>query len=354
MKLERTALLAALSTIKPAIASKDLVEELAHVWFDGSYAMAYNDAELGMQVPLETEFVGGIRGSLLFGLLHNSRAKDVEFSHEDDGNALALKAGRSHSTLTLLNPSRTPWRFPKVNKAKAFKIDEDFIAGMKIVLVSAGSDTTIPETLGVTLYFDPEALALYTTDSNAIASVLMDRPKTKTSTKRVILPTAFCEQVLRLCSGNGFFEVQDDCVLAGNEEGVLIYARIVDAPRPLKLPQKVDQFEKFPKAAKFEIPAGLSLALDRIGVLFEGLVGETMLVEIAVGIMSLSANIQGRGKLEETLQIPEDVPAITFRIQPALLRRALFAATHMVCFEDVVRLSGKNDFVYLASNDHMS
>lgn len=355
MKIARIPLLEALNTVKPALASKDLIEELTHVWFDGKFAMAYNDAELGIQVPCPTPFKGGIRGALLTGLLQNSRAKEVTFEEAGDG-AMLLKAAQARATLSVLEPARMAavWKFPPVNMKNSFALTEDFALALRSVLISVGNKVEIPDTLGVTFIGD-DGLSLYATDSDTIATMQIDAPKGFKRGDRILVPTAFCEQLLKLIGrAGGFMEVCKDCVVAGNDDGALIYARLIDAPKPSPLDKLVAKHDKFPKGAKFQIPERLSLALDRMAVLFEGMTGETMLVKIGGGEMRMLAKVKGRGELDDSVDIPDDVPAITFRTEPSRIKRALATATYMVCSEDAVRMSDPRGFVYLASNSMMA
>jgi hypothetical protein len=348
MKIPRIEFLEALNTVKPALASKDLIEELTLLWFDGKTVMAYNDAELGIQVPLGVDFKGGVRGSLLLGLLSNSRAKEIELT--PDGDFIALKAARTRASLDLYEVGRSVWKFPTPDSKKSFRLSQRVLDGLKYVLIATGKDTTTPETLGVTVYMDGESLDLFSTDADTIAADHF-KLKGQHTCEHVILPTAFCEQVLRLCDDGSFLEFKKDCVLAINKAGAMIYARTIRAPKRFEFFDMVNKYDDFPKAARFEIPERLSLALDRMGVLFDGMNNETMLVKIGDGVMRMEAHVKSRGDLKDSVVIPDDVPPVSFRTEPGRLKRALDLATHMVCTEDAVRLSNKNGFVYLASNN---
>ncbi|HKX35117.1 MAG TPA: hypothetical protein VJM79_00425 [Rhizorhapis sp.] len=349
MKCERIALLDAVNTVKPALAVKDLIEELAHVWFDGQTMTAYNDADLGIQVPFETPFIGGIRGSLLLGLLINSRAKDVELDDSEEGH-MKIVAARTRAKLAVLDAERAVWQFPEINRKAALDITPDFVRALKAVLVSVGNDTSIPEKLGVTLLADDE-LRMFTTDSKAICGVSVAMPKGKGLRKgdSIILPTAFCEQILRLCAAGGFLELRKDCAIAGNASGVLVYARLVDVTKPLPFVETIDRHNKFPKGARFEIPSKLALALERSIVLLEGLVGETVNISAMAGKLRLEASAEGRGTIKDFITLPEGVPDIEINVDPSLVKRALVLATHMAINSDAVVLTGDDGLVYLAS-----
>jgi DNA polymerase III sliding clamp (beta) subunit (PCNA family) len=349
MKLERKLLLDALNMVKPALATKDLIEELSHCWFDGEYVMAYNDAELGIQVELETPFKGGIRGSLLLGLLHNSRAKEITLEEADEGTML-LKAARTRATLSVLDYERCPWKFPEIDPKKAYEItNQDFIPALERVLIATGKDTSVPETMGVTIKAGDGKIVLYATDSsNVIATESIDTKSTRWDGTRIV-PKAFCEEFLSLCSDKGRIEFRKDSVVGQTPDNVQIYARLVHTRKPLDFEDMIGKHSKFTKEAKFETPERLSLALDRMSVLFEGLINEKMKVTLGQGKMRLEAKVEGRGELKDSVVIPDNVPELEFWTEPAFIRRALDLTTHMVCSEDSVRMSGGR-FVYLVSN----
>lgn len=350
MKYARAAMLDALNTCKPALAVKDLVEELTHVWFDGETMTAYNDADLGIQVPFKTDFKGGIRGSLLLGLLHNSRAKEVEIEPADEDGHMKLVAARTRAKLPVLETERAVWEFPKVGTKDTFDITPDFVRALRAVLISVGNDTSIPEKLGVTVIADGGA-RMYTTDSNSIATIKVAAPKGKWLAKgeRVILPTAFCEQLLRLCSTGGFMEIRKDSVVAGNDQGVVVYARLVDCPNPLDLAGIVAQHRALPKGAVFEVPPKLALALDRAIVVLEGVVGESVDMWIGAGKLRLEAHVEGRASLKDFITMPEGVPDVQLRVDPSLVKRGLPHAVDMAITEQAVLLMGADDFLYMAS-----
>lgn len=346
MNIDRIALLAAINTVKPALATKDLVEELCMVWFDGQHAMAYNDAELGIQVPFKCPFTGGIRGELLLGLLSNSRAREITLDPDGDGK-MKLKAARMKAELSVLNGSRSIWQFPEPNKKASFPIPEAFIAGLKAVLVSVGNDTSIPEKLGVTVQFHG-GVTLYSTDSVSMAQVQLEM-NTKAKAKSIILPTAFCEQLLRLCSKGGFIELRDDCAIAGNEDGVNIFARLVYSAKPLNFASIIEKHERWSKGAEMEVPDRLPLALERALVLLNGVPKAAVDFTIEEGHLTLETKADGRGHAKDVISIPDHVPDISVRLDPELIKRALPFAESMIFTNAALIMRAGDDFTYIAA-----
>lgn len=348
MNHDRVAMLAALNLVKPALATKDLVEELAHVWFDGETVTAYNDADLGIQAPFESPFKGGIRGALILGLLHNSRAKEVIFEEVGEGEVM-LKAARAKVRLSVLDPERAVYELPG-ESTNTFKFDDSFIDALKLSLLSVGNDTSIPEKMGVTISVTKQYIDFYTTDSKTIAHADIKRPeKGPKPGLRAILPTAFCEQLIRLCGNGGYLDVQDDIVMARNSDNVLIWARLVEmADKPFDFEGAMERNLKGSDNAEYEIPSRLSLALDRALTMLDGLPDEPAKFSVADGKLRVEVTAEGRGELKDSVDITGEAPEATFKIAPNLIKRALPLTTHMWASARVVYMQGEG-FRYIAT-----
>jgi DNA polymerase III sliding clamp (beta) subunit (PCNA family) len=353
MNLERIAMLAALNTVKPALATKDLIEELAHCWFDGKTVTAYNDADLGIQVPFEAPFKGGIRGALLLGLLSNSRAKEVSIEPSDKKDGpMILKAARARVELAVLAPERAVWAFPAPEPGKGFQMSAAFLEGLRSVLISVGNDTSIPEKQGVTLDANGKGdLTMFTTDAKSIARLDLSDPKLKQKF-RAIIPTTFCQRVLRLCAEGDVLELRKDCVIASNADGVLLYARLVAVEQPCnffeifdrELPDGMSDIEGL-----FEIPGRLALALERAIVLTDGASEGQVRLFSDAGKLKIEASAPGRGELnDDSVPIPPDIPDFDCFIDPDLLKRAIPLCTHMA-FNKSLFMDDGAGFSYLAA-----
>ena len=349
MILERAAMLEALGTVRPALATKDLIEELTHVWFDGESIMAYNDADLGIQVPFESPFQGGIRGQLLIGLLTNSRAKEISLE-PSKGSAMILKAARARVELAVLGPERAVWAFPAPKPKEAFPLSEAFLGGLKSVLISVGNDTSLPEKQGVTMDADGKGnLTMFTTDAKSIARFDLKEVKLKHKF-RAIVPTAFCQQLLRLCAEGDLLELRSDCVIASNVKGVNIYARLVACEQPR------DFFEIFEREVPggepeglFEIPGRLALALERAIVLIDGAQEDAVRVWSDAGKMFIGASAAGRGELsDDSVVLPKGIPDFDCLIMPDLVKRAIPYCTHMA-FGSCLCMDDGEGFSYLVA-----
>ena len=349
MPFARKDLLDTLNLAKPALASKDLVEELVCFWFDGKTVWAYSDI-IGIQIPLATDFVGGLRGNLILGLLEKSRAKDVTISPSENGEML-LKAANAKLTLALLENERALWEVPDFDKGNAFVVDKSFIKAIENVLVSIGGDTSVPDQLGVTLLCDDQFLDMYTTDNSTISWQRLDKPKGY-NVERVVIPAAFCEQLLRLMSDGCYLIVNDESVMAKNNKNIFLFSRVVDCPRPLDLVGQVqselpeDFYDKL-----VTLPTRLKLAIERIMVVLQGQVGNPakFYVDEKKQFLRLFSK-SDLGEVRDSMKLEEEHLSIELNVDPTLVKRSLEGRTHFMLTENCMILFGPDDFIHLISS----
>lgn len=348
MKIERTALAAKLAIVAPALATKDLIEDLCQLWFFGDSVVAYNDI-IGIDVALRSEFKGGVRGSLLIGLLDKSRAKEITIE-VDDNDQVTFKAAGAKLSLARFRPEAAPWRFPDFNEKAAFKVDETFVKAINRALISVGGDSAIPDQLGVTILAEEDGwLNFYSTNDKSLLWIGMKEPK-GWDVKRLIVPQSFCEQFVRLCKDGGDLLVTDDSIMAQNAAGTRLYSRLVDSQRPLDFGRVISG--SLPKDYKYKnlipIPTRLALALDRIAVVMVGKGAEPIDVDIEGDTLRLAGKTE-RAEIKDLLRLEENHPTVRMRIDPVPVRRALEYCDRMLFTERVLIMAGPDGLVYLVS-----
>lgn len=348
MKTERTTLLAALDVVKPAIATKALLEELTHVWFSKGQIVAYDDV-LGIRVPFECDGLeGGLKGALISGLLNASGAKTVEISV--DGKEAELKAARAKLKLAVLDPDRAVWDFPNTKKSSFFPLSKELLAALSDVLIAVGQDTSIPDQLGVTFVMTEDGLSLYTTDSKTIAEAFVKKPKDY-DVDHVVLPTPFIEQLLRLCGPDGEMAILKDSVVAYSKSGIGIYARLVDCPDPSDFETELQRAlpKGFRKAA-VDIPEVMKLAVERALVVLDGKVAEPISLYVKDKVLHMEAE-SGLGELRDQIPLEQEHEDVDIKVDPALIKRALEKCDKMLVADRCLCMIGRGgDFVYVISS----
>jgi DNA polymerase III sliding clamp (beta) subunit (PCNA family) len=349
MNFQRKELLDTLNIVKPGLASKDLVEELTCNWFQGDTLYAYNDL-IGIQIPFKTDFTGGLRGSLLLGLLDKSRAKEVSISPLNDGNEMLLKAANTRLTLALLEQNRALWEVPEFDKSKSFVIGKDFLLALENVLISIGGDTSIPDQLGVTLLATNDTLDLFTTDNSTISWYRLPKPKGY-NVERVIIPAIFCEQLLRLCKDGAYLVVTDEAVMAQNSKGIFLFSRLIESQRPLDLADIVaSSLPETYEENLITVPSRLKLAIERVNIVLENHVGQPadFYIEEGSNFLRLYAKTDN-GEIKDSMKLDQEHSIVRISVDPTLVKRALNGRTQFLLTDNCFVLAGPGEFIHLIS-----
>jgi DNA polymerase III sliding clamp (beta) subunit (PCNA family) len=348
MKTERTKLLAALDIVKPAIAAKALLEELTHVWFLDKRLIAYDDV-IGISAPFDAEEIqGGIKGQLIVGLLNASGAKNVELTAK--GDEALLKAARAKLNLALLEPERAVWDFPKVKNNAFSPLSKELLAGLADVLIAVGQDTSIPDQLGVTFQLAEDGLTLFTTDSKTIAQCFVPAPK-GFDEEYMVVPTQFCEQLLRLGNDKTQVALIKGGIVANCESGVGIYSRLVDVPDPSDFTDTLQRaLPKNYNSVAVPIPGNMRLAIERALVVLNGKVAEPISMTVKDGILNLECR-SDLGELHDEIELDGKHEDASLQIDPTLIKRALDKCDSMLLADSCFAMIGrKGNFVYVISS----
>lgn len=347
MQVAREDFLAVTALVEPALASKDLMEELTHLWFSGETVTAFNDT-ICIEAPLQTEFKGGIRGSLLYGLLSNSRAKTVKFLEDHQAHEMRLRAGAMRAKVPLLDPERSFFTCPRLEADKAFKVTQDLLDGLRRVLVSTGTDVSVPDHLGVAFVVEGNILHLYTTDSKTISWARVELPKSYTA-PRVCVPTVFCQQILQLCREGDLIQIKEDSVLAETDDGIRMFSRLVNIERPRDYGKILEK--KAPSKYRdhmIPIPARLRLAIKRVCVVLES--GHPEPVKIALDEEYLKIeSISSFGEVRDSIKLEKPHDEIVGHVDPLLIQRSLDVCTEFLMAEECLVMGKSPNYTYLVS-----
>lgn len=345
MKIPRLELLTALKMAEPALATKSIIEELTYFWFTGEHLVGYNDI-LGITIPLRTEFKGGIKGSLLLGLLEKSRARDVEFLLSD--TELLVKAANARLSLSYTDIARAIWTEPEFDNPIEFSITKEFLQAIEDVLVSVGYDTSVPDQLGVTLLPDTNTLYFFTTDSKTISRSMLPFDCNGLP-ERMILPLTFCEQLLKLCKKGGTLLLSATSVCAVNKENVHLFTRLIETTRPLEFHLTMNNaMAQLEDNHLIAIPNRFKLALERVSIVLSVNVGEPALFSIDDGVLHMHAKT-GLGEINDSMRLDEVHSSIDVHVDPLLIKRAVASCSSFCIGPSCVFLSKQPHFMHLIS-----
>jgi hypothetical protein len=355
MKIDRKELLAILNRCAPALSSnKNQLEELSCFWFSGKHVEAYDDL-IGVRVDFKTEFTGGVRGEKLLRILDASFEDDVEVEEADDAN-FDLKIGEAWIKLASRKYDDWFWE-PKVPEDEGYIVTKEFIEAVKLTLISVGeARIQNPEQRGITIIQNGAGVAdLYSTDAATISYMPVVAKDSVFSTfdhERVILPTEFCEQLLKIGEGAElrFDENAVYCLaeveFGGKSRNVLLFSKLVPDDSPEDIAGTVKFYDK---PGGFPIPNKMSPVLDRATVLLGD--GAPLLLSVKEGFLYLYAESPQYGEVDDRLPLKglENQNELKVKVDPALVKRGLEGRETMMVADNCLLLRGPGKFLHIVS-----
>lgn len=341
MLIERAEFANLLARLKPALRGSGSIPSLTHLWFDGKSVTAY-DGGFGIRLALETELQCGVPGTPFMGLLATSVLKETTL--EQGKSYLNVQFGKHTSKLATLDLDQNIWPFPAKlpKKAPTFELGEDFIEGLRKVLVVKASTPTRVEHHGIMAECEDGKLYLYTTDTMTMASVAVE---SDADFKKILLPRLFAEQIVSQAPAGIDLVVLDDCLIAVGDD-VTFYSNVLDISAADDLGKVVaDQQASHPRPV--DIPAGLEGALSRAEIL-AGKEEAVVTLSVEKGNLVVTGDYS-LGKLKETLELEGTHAAARLDIKAQHLHRALTSTEKLSLTSDSMVLRGEPDFLYIVS-----
>ena len=351
--MNRIDLLDKLKLVAPALSDNNLVPVLSHFWLLGDRLMAYND-QISISTSLKSDFKGAVPGSTLIDLLSASRAKDVELivGKEVPEGQLLIKAASSRLKLPYL-PSKATELFTMPKPDPAFVLDvspEPFLAAIESCLRSVREDTSIPDSLGITIIPQGKFVDMYATND---ATISHSQVKLRGDTKfkdRVILSGAFCRQMLSLATEDkaSIIEIHDDYSLFKCGDTIL-FGRLVNVEKPLDFASIIDtHFSEDTEKNLITIPTKLQLILDRAVIITES---KSERSKTAVSIKdgkALFYSKSDKGEVRDSMLVEQHHPDVDITIEPKLMQAGFGHFDKMVLSETCVVMI-KDNSLYLIS-----
>lgn len=351
--MNRKDLVDTLDLLWPAVAKADLIPQFKTFTFGDGEVYAHND-ELTIIAPCEYKEKEpfAVNADHLYGILHNSRAEecDFEFDKDQEGTAI-VKAGRTTAKLSFFSSDDLLWNEPeKEDWDLKTKLDERALMGVKVCLVTTSTDVTKPSLMGV-VFNAGDGVSLYSCDSDALTHYILDHENKKDMQARYMLPTSFCEAVLKIAAKLDEKEVKlfadEDYVFAKIGE-FRAYGRIISGGDELNHQEVIDKTLKG-EPAYFPVPAGLNDALSRARALADAESTPTLLT-VADGRLKLVTKTADGNVVRDSVKLKGEVPEVEARVSAALMQRALKTSDELAIQEKCTcyRL-GKNLFQLLAN-----
>lgn len=331
--MNRSDLVRTLELVKPALAVTNMIPIFQCFTFAGGFVSAYNDT-IAILGPADTKESFGIHGNTLLGLLSNSNAENVILSLEHD--TAILKLGKTVSKLPFQPKENFLFEEPKDDWEFKLQVTESFVEALKLCLETVSSDTTQAALLGITLEND----LMYSCNGDCLTRIKL-KNKAKS---RVLMPTAFCEAVVRLWSSltmtGGFLRFNTEWVYADFGAWV-VYGRILEISEPIDFVKLIKSTVNNNIPPCYPFPDGFSEALSRARVLADPESQKTI-VTITKNKMTLLTETH-MGEIKDDFKL-EGHPDVVANINASHLQNALGSCIGMAVLEKCIILEAPDVF----------
>lgn len=188
MKIEKTLIQKALETVKPGLASKEMIEQTTSFCFLKGNVVTYND-EISISCPVEElELEGAVNASELYSFI--TKVKGDEISLEVQENELLLRCGRSKAGLALQSEVVLPIEeIGKITKWK--KLPKGFFKALSFAMAACSNDMSRP--IFTCVHINGESIE--GTDSYRIAKYTLEE---EVPVEPFLLPARICNTIIRM------------------------------------------------------------------------------------------------------------------------------------------------------------
>lgn len=267
--MERKTFLDALEVVEPAIAGDQAtLPILTHLWFDKETVMAFNDV-VALRAPLATPVAGAVPGHTLLVILRASTAREIAIEVGDLD--VTVKVAGAKIKLPLLLPDAFIFEMPNPTKGAGFDV-APLLAPIEYCLHSVSTDPTKVEQRGITLVPEdnPKGISVFSTDNYTMRH---SRVNGTFQGSRVILPVAFCKELLRLAPGkSAVMTIIDKDKALVRIGGIDLFTRLIKVEKPIPYHSALDRH--LPKTKLNPLPRNLKMVVDRACLIANGEVTE--------------------------------------------------------------------------------
>ena len=336
--MKRTELVNTLELVKPALAKNNMVPIFQCFMFGMGMVEAYDD-QVAMCGPCDIESEFALHGNTLLGLLSNSSTEEVSIDLK--GDTATLTMGKAVSKLPYQPKENFIFEAPIVDVRGGIPFTESLAEALELCLESVSTDTTQTALLGVTVLGNK----LYSCNGDSLTRVQIKQG----FKERVLLPTAFCEAVLKLWRSlemtKGTLAFDKDWVFADFGDWN-VYGRVLEITSPIDFEELIKRNVKG-KIKTCPLPQELAGALSRARVLSDPESQKTV-VSVCKGKASLVTETH-MGETSDTISFDKNHPDVVANVNAMHLSRAIKNAETIAFLENCTILE-KPDVLQLVSN----
>jgi len=322
--MKKQDLLTALETVKPGLASKEMIEQSTSFAFMGGRVVTYND-EISLSYPTDLQIEGAIQAEELYKLLN--RLKEDEIEVEIKGNELRLESGNTKAGLTLQEEIKLP--LEEIGETGKWKtLPEDFLKHVKRAVLSCTNDMSRPVLTCV--HITKEGI-IEGSDSHQITRCQLEK---EMPVKTFLLPVSATVEVIRLrpikvAEGDGWIHFQTD-------EGTILSCRVFEDTFPDTAPfMEVEGVEII-------LPKAIDEILDRAAVFAkrDHFLDESVVLTLKDKRVLVESK-SGVGWFKESARMRYSDSPISFTITPYLLKDILKETSTCVICKDRLKFEGE-------------
>jgi len=148
METKRAKWLEVLSTVKPGLAKKEIIEEASHFVFSGTRVMTFND-DVAVSYPFKTKLKCSIEAESLYGTLKVNQNEDLDIDmklqKKGEGAVVTFRGLMGEGELAAKRDSKLLAHIDLIglDKVKSWKkLPQDFMEGLRLCAFSASRDMT--------------------------------------------------------------------------------------------------------------------------------------------------------------------------------------------------------------------
>jgi len=354
MRFDREELLQQLDVAKLAIDSRDFIPILSHFCFHGKTVTAYNDF-IGIQVNCKTNFTLALQANILLKLLSSVSTKEVDIGFSK--NAVFFKAGAARTgvrgRLPFMGEEDFLFKWPNLKRIGMHtfkeKQAERFFNGIQLCLSSVGDQ--MPSQMGVTLNHKGKSLCMYSTNNKAI-SKFTTTALTNAGVENIILPTIFCQAILKGAQTYGLenvgIQVAKGFVVVSFGDECKMYGKLVNNKDPLDFEEVIgEHIGKDYADTKQKAPKGFADIFNRALLILGNDLQKTVIAQCELNTVTVEAK-SSLGKVKSSAVFKKNWKAHTCGIDAELAVKAV-ENCDTVYFGNRVVVFSKGNYMHLLS-----
>jgi hypothetical protein len=318
--MKRQELTKVLELVKSAVTDQPIVPIFASFVFNKNSVYGFNDI-LAIIGPCKTQTVFATGASTLFGFLKNSRATEINFTLSDD--EVLIKAGKTKITLPCNHPDEFVFSEPDDSWDVKLNVSPILIEGIKICLITASDDFSLPALMGVSIIID-ENINIYSCDGDAISKFKVNKNKKNLTKGYYTLPNEFCNSLIRIGEKSGAKSgklfINKEWAKVEFDNGYKVYGRIIENDDPVNYEKLIKRTLKT-KPKYINIPKGFNFALLRAKVVAD-IESKATSIDIENNKVRM-LTVTNIGNVRDIFKLKEKHPNINVTVNSSLVQRSL-------------------------------